>query len=170
MRHQAPLLTQITKIKTLEIILQGLEAANLSCFPDHLLQTWYLSKPHKHIWVNCCPVWIFTELTQKIWHFDRFTRTSGIFTDLTQKVDAFWYKYIVLLCFIELIHRVLSCLCLCSSCLSCLLCRSIVLIMLRSIMLRSIVLIMLSSHTLVNFSQDETFLGRKSRMTLLISW
>ena len=88
-RHQAPLLTQITKIKTLEIILQGLEAANLSCFPDHPLQTWYLSKPHKHIWVNCCPVWIFTELTQKIWHFDRFTRTSGIFTDLTQKVNAF---------------------------------------------------------------------------------
>ena len=28
---------------------------------------------------------------------------------------------------------------------------------------------MLSNHTLVNLSQDETFLGRKSRMTLLIS-
>ena len=49
-------------------------------------------KPHKHICVNFCPVWIFTELTEKIWHFDRFTQTSGIFTDLTQKVDAFWYK------------------------------------------------------------------------------
>ena len=49
-------------------------------------------KPHKHICVNFCPVWIFTELTEKIWHFDRFTQTGGIFTDLTQKVDAFWYK------------------------------------------------------------------------------
>ena len=115
MRHQAPLLTQITKIKTLEIILQGLEAANLSCFPDHPLQTWYLSKPHKHIWVNCCPVWIFTELTQKIWHFDRFTRTSGIFTDLTQKVNALIQIHCFIM-FIVLIHRVLSCLCSCSSC------------------------------------------------------
>ena len=111
MRYQAPLLTQITKIKTLEIILQGLEAANLSCFPDHPLQTWYLSKPHKHIWVNCCPVWIFTELTQKIWHFDRFTRISGIFTDLTQKVNAFDTNTLFIM-----FHHVLSCLCLCSSC------------------------------------------------------
>ena len=64
-------------------------------------------KPHKHICVNFCPVWIFTELTEKIWHFDRFTQTSGIFTDLTQKVDAFgtsklfYYDYRVdSLCFI----------------------------------------------------------------------
>ena len=88
----------------------------LELFPGLSFTYLIFVKPHKHICVNFCPVWIFTELTQKIWHFDRFTRTSGIFTDLTQKVDAFWYKYIVLLCFIVLIHRVLSCLCLCSSC------------------------------------------------------
>ena len=153
MRHQAPLLTQITKIKTLEIILQGLEAANLSCFPDHPLHTWYLSKPHKHIWVNFCPVWIFTELNaKKFRHLYRFTRTSGIFTDLTQKVNAFETNTLFIM-----FHHVLSCLCYVHPVLSCLLCWSIV-------------LIILSNHTLVNFSQDETFLGRKSRMTLLISW
>ena len=73
-------------------------------------------KPHKHICVNFCPVWIFTELTQKIlafwqiyadkWHFYRFN-TKG------------WRFLIQIHCFI-MFYRVdsacLSCLCLCSSC------------------------------------------------------
>ena len=72
-------------------------------------------KPHKHICVNFCPVWIFTELTQKSGILTGFTRTSGIFTDLTQKLTLFDTNTLFIM-FIVLIHRVLSCLCLCSSC------------------------------------------------------
>ena len=127
----------------------------LELFPGLSFTYLIFVKPHKHICVNFCPVWIFTELTQKSGILTGFTRTSGIFTDLTQSW-RFWYKYIVyyvLSCWFIVFYRVYVYVHLVLSCLLC----------------WSIVLIMLSNHTLVNLSQDETFLGRKSRMTLLIS-
>ena len=99
----------------------------------------------------------FYRINAKIWYFDRFYANKWHFYRFNTKVDAFWYKYIVyyvLLCWFIVFYRVYVYVHLVLSCLLC----------------WSIVLIVLSNHTLVNFSQEKTFLGRKSRMTLLISW
>ena len=94
-----------------------LGGGELELFPDHPLQTWYLSKPHKHICVHFCPVWIFTELTKKFGILAYFTQTSGIFTELTQKLAFFGVNALFLFIMFVMIDLLcLSCLCLCSSC------------------------------------------------------